>query len=576
MTPGVQAALAFLPILIGGTLLVGFRVPAKFAMPIAYVSAVVVALMAWQVVPVRVAASSVQGLFLTFDLLVIIFGAILLLNTLEQSGGVSAIRRSFRSISEDRRVQIIIIAWLFGSFIEGAAGFGTPAAVAAPLMVAMGFPAAGAVMIGMMIQSTAVTFGAVGTPVLVGVQGGLAGDAFNAQLLAAGITMDEFLRLVTDRVVVLHAIAGTLMPTLMIVMTTRFFGSNRSWTEGLSIFPFALFAGAAFTVPYMFTGWLLGPEFPSLLGAPVGLAIVIFAARRGFLIPKDTWDFPERGRWPVGWASGLEARTNVDENDRRVSVGMAWAPYVLLAVLLVLSRLSGLPVQGWLRAPAFTLSGLFGTDIAASTTPLYLPGTILIAVVGVTFFLHRMNFPELRRAFDKSSRGPPGRRLRSHFHRADGADLHQLRGERRRTRQHADLHGRMGGGQRGAGVAAVRWSHGGAGGLHRRLEHGEQPHVLALPARRRGEAGRLERDDRGAAGGRSRCRQHDRHPQRGSGIGHRGAARTGGRDVAQDHPAHHLLPDRHRRSGVDRRARHRSGGSVAGRERRESVSLRAS
>ena len=135
MSPGVQAALALLPILIGGTLLVGFRVPAKFAMPIAYVSAVVVALTAWQVAPVRIAASSVQGLFLTFDLLVIIFGAILLLNTLEQSGGVSAIRRSFRSISEDRRVQIIIIAWLFGSFIEGAAGFGTPAA--APIWCAM-------------------------------------------------------------------------------------------------------------------------------------------------------------------------------------------------------------------------------------------------------------------------------------------------------------------------------------------------------------------------------------------------------------------------------------------------------
>ena len=65
-------------------------------------------------------------------------------------------------MSDDRRVQLVIIAWLFGSFIEGAAGFGAPAAVAAPLMVAMGFPAASAVMIGMMIQSTPVTFGAVG------------------------------------------------------------------------------------------------------------------------------------------------------------------------------------------------------------------------------------------------------------------------------------------------------------------------------------------------------------------------------------------------------------------------------
>ena len=70
-------------------------------------------------------------------------------------------------------MQAIIVAWLFGCFIEGASGFGTPAAVAAPLMVALGFPALAAVMVGMMIQSTPVSFGAVGTPIVVGVSGGL-------------------------------------------------------------------------------------------------------------------------------------------------------------------------------------------------------------------------------------------------------------------------------------------------------------------------------------------------------------------------------------------------------------------
>ena len=125
------------------------------------------------------------------------------------------------------------MAWLFGSFIEGAAGFGTPAAIAAPLLVALGFPAAAAVMLGMMVQSTAVTFGAVGTPVLVGVQGGLGGAAFDTQLGAAGLEMMDYLRLVTGKVVVLHAIAGVLMPTGMVMMLTRFFGGRRSWSEGL-------------------------------------------------------------------------------------------------------------------------------------------------------------------------------------------------------------------------------------------------------------------------------------------------------------------------------------------------------
>ena len=110
---GRQALLAVAPILLAGILLVGFRVPAKWAMPAVYVAAVAVAVGAWQMEWIRVWAASIQGLFLTFDLLFIIFGALLLLNTLERSGGVAAIRRSFHTVSDDRRVQIILLGWLF-------------------------------------------------------------------------------------------------------------------------------------------------------------------------------------------------------------------------------------------------------------------------------------------------------------------------------------------------------------------------------------------------------------------------------------------------------------------------------
>ena len=126
MSLWLQALLAFTPILLGGVLLIGFRVAAKWAMPAVYVVTVVIGLGAWQMEFTQVAAASVKGLVITFKLLWIIFGAILLLKTLEQSGAVTAIRRSFHDISDDRRVQVVIVAWLFGSFIEGAAGFGTP------------------------------------------------------------------------------------------------------------------------------------------------------------------------------------------------------------------------------------------------------------------------------------------------------------------------------------------------------------------------------------------------------------------------------------------------------------------
>jgi lactate permease len=391
MTLGVQALLALLPIALGGTLLVGFRVAAKHAMPAAYVSAVVVALTAWQMTPSRVLAASVQGLFLTFDLLFIIFGAILLLHTLERSGGVAAIRRSFNGISDDRRVQVVIVAWLFGSFIEGAAGFGTPAAVAAPLLVALGFPAAAAVMLGMMIQSTAVTFGAVGTPVLVGIDGGLGGEVFAAALASADMSMADYLRAVTAKAVLLHAAAGVLMPTWMVIMLTRFFGPNRSWTEGLSILPFALFGGLAFIVPYVLFGTFLGPEFPSLLGAPVGLAIVVTVARRGWLIPADSWDFGPRESWDDEWVSGLEEELADVPEGRGISTLAAWAPYGVLGVLLVLTRLPDLPVGTWLKAIDITWIDIFGSGITATTTPLYLPGFILLVVVLITAVLHRMS-----------------------------------------------------------------------------------------------------------------------------------------------------------------------------------------
>ena len=144
-------------------------------MPVGYVVVVIIGLFVWQLSFASIAASTVQGLIIALTILYIVFGALLLLATLSESGAVNTIRSAFTDISPDRRVQAVIIAFLFGTFIEGAAGFGTPAAVAAPLLLALGFPAMAAVMTGLIIQSTPVSFGAVGTPLLVGVQGGLQG-----------------------------------------------------------------------------------------------------------------------------------------------------------------------------------------------------------------------------------------------------------------------------------------------------------------------------------------------------------------------------------------------------------------
>lgn len=403
MDLSIQALLAVSPIVLAAVLLVGFRWPAKRAMPAVCIIAALIAWTAWGMAGMRIIASTIQGLFITFDLLFIIFGAILLLNTLKHSGAVTAIRTGFTRISGDRRVQVVIIAWLFGSFLEGAAGFGTPAAIASPLMVALGFPAMAAVMIGMMIQSTAVTFGAVGTPILIGVRGGLDNPELAAKLSAAGLGIDNYLRLIAAESAVMHGITGTLIPLFMVVMMTRFYGRNRSWTEGLSILPFALFGGLSFTIPYTLTGVFLGPEFPSLLGSLVGLAIVTFAARKGFLIPKDTWDFAPSEEWSPDWMGQIEIKLD-RKSGNIMSTWLAWSPYVLAALFLVITRLPQLPVGNILKSVTVKWADVLGTGIIASSQPLYLPGTILIIVVCVTYFLHRMGFGELRAAVSESSK----------------------------------------------------------------------------------------------------------------------------------------------------------------------------
>ena len=377
-------------------------------MPVSYLVAAGLALFVWLVPGVKVAAASIKGLSLMLRLLFIIFGAILLLNTLKHSGALAVIRNGFTNISADRRVQVIIIAWLFGAFIEGAAGFGAPAAVTVPLMVGLGFPAMAGVVAGMIIQSTPVSFGAVGTPILVGVNDGLkAHDNVLAAIEKWGyapwdsLTFRDFAGV---KVALLHAIVGTMIPLLLVVFMTRFFGKNKSAREGLAVWPFALFASFALTVPYVLVAKFLGPEFPSLLGALIGLAIVVPVAKRGWLVPKgEPWDFPPRAEWEAGWTGGVEINLKSGQAGEPPKVGVftAWLPYLLLAGLLVLTRLEALPLKEWLRSAQIKWD-VFGTGIFVDETPLYVPGTVFIVVSLIAVALHRMNGPGVIAAWGES------------------------------------------------------------------------------------------------------------------------------------------------------------------------------
>lgn len=395
--------IALLPILTIFLFLVVLKWPASRAMPVALVVTAAIALFVWGTKMNVVAAASVNGIKTAIEIMFIVFGAVLLLNTVKESGAIETIRQGFIHISPDRRIQAIIIAWLFGSFIEGAAGFGTPAAIAAPLLVAIGFPAMAAVLVSLIIQSTPVSFGAIGTPILVGVNTGLANQ--EAVMKAIGdMEFTDYLLQIAANVGLIHALVGTFIPLIMVGMLTRFFGKNRSFREGLRVWKFALLAGLAFTVPYAIIANVLGPEFPSLVGALIGLMIVVPAAKAGLFMPKDTFDFEHRNRWEQEWIGRLNnEQMNLQQRNKRISLLNAWFPYVLVAVLLVITR-TVTEVKAFLTGESVTIliDNLFNSGIAIKSTPLYLPGTIFLIVSLITYVLHRMDASSYKKAFTDS------------------------------------------------------------------------------------------------------------------------------------------------------------------------------
>ena len=403
--------LSLAPIIAVAIFLVALRWPAAKAMPLAYLTAVAVALLFWKLSVLQVFAASLKGLVITCTLLYIIFGAILLLNMLSESGGLAVIRQGFTNITPDRRVQVIIVAWLFGSFIEGSAGFGTPAAVCVPLLVALGFPAKSAVISGMLIQCTPVSFGAVGTPILVGVGTGLSDQQevvdFATQL---GLTSwEQLLPMIGWRVAALHAVAGTMIPLLVVAIMTRFFGKERRFADGLKIWKFAIFASLSMTIPYVAIAATLGPEFPSLLGSLIGLAIVVPAAKKGFLLPRGKpWDFESKSVWDASWNGTIS--TELGESPANLPLWKAWFPYLVIALLLVATRLPVLHLGQLIKMVALpwdsTLTqNLFGTPVTIKPVqPLYLPGTVFLVASLVTVVLHRMSRAAVGRAVKRSSR----------------------------------------------------------------------------------------------------------------------------------------------------------------------------
>jgi lactate permease len=252
----MQALLAFLPIFIVILLMTALNFGSRKALPLGWLAAIIVALTYWKMDYRNIIGYSLYGVFKAVDIILIIFGAILLLNTLTQSGAMTKINQGFVSISSDRRVQVIIIAWLFGAFLEGAAGFGAPAALAAPLLVGLGFPPLAAAVIALILNSTPVAFGAVGTPFLAAV------STVSRHVAQSGIEIAVFSKQLAFYSALTHMVIGTFMPLIGLAVLSLGFGKERSIKPVLQAAPFALLGGAAFTIPFFFPPFFLGLSLP--------------------------------------------------------------------------------------------------------------------------------------------------------------------------------------------------------------------------------------------------------------------------------------------------------------------------
>ncbi len=402
MTDGLLALLAALPIFVIFLLMAVLRKPATVAMPVAFAVTLFLALFVWNTYPNWVLAASLNGIVIAFKILLIVFGALTLLFTLRESGAIETIKQGFTSISPDKRVQAIIITWLFGSFLEGAAGFGTPAAIAAPLLLSLGFPALAAVMVALIANSTAVSFGAVGTSTIIGVGTSLDLPQVQSALAEQGIGWESFIHQIGAWSAIQHLAPGIVVPLLMIAMMTKFFGENRSFREGLAIWPFAIFAALSFLIPYTLVAVFLGPEFPSVIGGLAGMAIVIPAARKGFLVPKERWEFPEPSQWEKNWMGNITIAP-ATEGQKQMPLAKAWLPYVLIGILLVVTRIRTLPINSWLMSVKAEATQVFGSGVTIDFDPLYNPGIIPFMLISlVAAWIYGMSRKQVSTAWSEA------------------------------------------------------------------------------------------------------------------------------------------------------------------------------
>ncbi|REG85031.1 L-lactate permease [Marinomonas pollencensis] len=370
--------------------------PSHIALPITALLVAVIQLFYFQSAGRLMAANVISGVLSVLTPISIIAGAILLNRVLAISGAEKVIGRWLDSISTNAVAQLMIIGWAFAFMLEGASGFGTPAAIAAPMLIGLGFTPLNVAIFALVMNSVPVSFGAVGTPIWFGFEG-------------LNLTSEQLLS-VSSQTALINLFAAFIVPVLALKFVV-------SWHLIRRNLVFILLSILSCTLPYYaLANW--NYEFPSLLGGAIGLVLSVVLAKADIGLNAAEHDVPKGDSPPF----------------REVLIAVL--PLILLMVILIVTRISQLGIKGllintqaWLSmdfvgghlgvSPSLVISfdNILSTSVGWSYKTLYVPALIpFMLVVLISIPLLKMTGRQVAEAFFET-----GRRIKLPFVSLAGA-----------------------------------------------------------------------------------------------------------------------------------------------------------
>ncbi|BCG46539.1 L-lactate permease [Citrifermentans bremense] len=299
----MSALVAAIPLAVIFVCLAVFKMKAHKAGPLAVASAIAIAVFIWQMPAKLAGLATLHGVaFGLFPVFYIVVTTILLYNITVKGGQFEIIRASLAGLTGDRRLQALLIAFCFGAFIEGAAGFGTPVAIAGATLVGLGFRPFYAAGVCLIANTAPVAFGAIGIPVVA---------------LAGVMGYDD------AGLMKLSTMVGRQLPFISVFIPFYVIMIMVGWKKTIEVLPAIIVCGVTFALAQWGTASYLGPYLPDVTASLLTLAALVILLK--FWQPKTVWTFDHEPEF-----SGKESHEYTGGQVFR-----AWAPYLVLTIMVL-------------------------------------------------------------------------------------------------------------------------------------------------------------------------------------------------------------------------------------------------